>query len=79
MNITESLGLSAPDNNDRLDLDEMVTNVIEKYKNHSNISTIKTSLRQEERFRFSHVHHWNVKDELGPLDPKKSSSVNVPL
>ena len=28
LNITESLALSAPDNNDRLNLDEIVTNAI---------------------------------------------------
>ena len=37
LNITESLGLSASDtndNNDRTNLDEMVTRALEKYKNH---------------------------------------------
>ena len=55
-NITELLGLSVPDNNDRLNFDEMVTNAIEKYKNHLGLKAIKTSIRQEEMSRFSHVH-----------------------
>ena len=79
LNVTESLGLSVPYNNDILNLDEMVTNAIEKDKNHPGIKTIKTSIRQEEKFRFSHIHPWNVKDELEALDPKKSNSGNIPI
>ena len=79
LNITESLGLSVPYNNDILNLDEMVTNAIEKDKNHPGIKTIKTSKRQEEKFRFSHIHPRNVKDELEALDPKNSNSGNIPI
>ena len=73
LNITESLGLTVsdnPDNNDRLNLDEMVTNAIKKYKNHPGIKAIKTSIRQDEKSRFSHVHPGYVKDETEALDPK---------
>ena len=82
LNITDSLGLSVPDNpdnNDRLNLNEMVTNAIKKYKNHPSIKAIKTSMRQDEKFRFSHVHPGYVKDEIEALDPKKSNSGDIPV
>ena len=82
LNITDSLGLSVPDNpdnNDRLNLDEMVTNAIKKYKNHPSIKAIKTSVRQDEKFRFSHLHPGYVKDEIEALDPKKSNSGDIPV
>ena len=81
LNIIESLGLTVPDNpddNDRLNLDEMVTNAITKYKNHPGIKAIKTSIRQDEKFRFSHVHPWYVKDETAALDPKSRTVGTYP-
>ena len=65
------MSISVPDNNDRVNLDEMVTKSIEKYKIHPGITAIKTSLRQKEKFRLSNVHSWNVKGELEVLDRKK--------
>ena len=38
LNITDSLGLSAPADSFTKDLDKMVTNAVEKYKNHPGIS-----------------------------------------
>ena len=48
-----SLGLSAPADSFTKDLDTMVTNAGEKYKNHSGIKAIKASLSQADRFEFS--------------------------
>ena len=45
LNITDSLGLSAPEDNYTDDLDIMVTNAVEKYKNHSGIKQISLNFR----------------------------------
>ena len=74
--MTESLGLRAPDYNDRGSLDEMVSTVIDKYKSHPGI---KTSVRQGKKCRFFHIHTWNAKDELDALDPKESNSGSIPI
>jgi len=49
LNISESLGLSAPDDNNRFSLDEMVTSAIEKCRNHPGINAINTSMQQATR------------------------------
>ena len=46
LNIIDSLGLGTPDDNDTNDLDIMITNAVEKYKDHPGIKAIKASLLQ---------------------------------
>ena len=42
LNITDSLGLTFPEDSFTKDLDTMVTNAVEKYKNHPGIKAINT-------------------------------------
>ena len=57
----------------------MVTNAVEKYKNHPGIKAIKASLSQTERFEFLHVYPWDVMEQIEAIDPSKSNSGNIPV
>ena len=79
LNITDSLGLGAPDDNYTNNLNIMVSNAVKKYKNHPSIKAIKASSPQTDQFKFSHVYPWNVMDQMESIDSSKANSGNTPL
>ena len=57
----------------------MLTDAVEKYKNHPGIKAIKASLSQTDRFEFSHVYPWDVMEQIEAIDPSKPNSGNIPV
>ena len=81
LNSTDSLGLGGPiDNYENYtnNIDIMVANAVEKYKNHPSMKAIKASSPQTQQLKFSHVYPWNVMDQIESIDPSKANSGNIP-